>query len=105
MVNNNSPNPFDILIEKFREVVREEIRTEVRAALGGAKERPPSTPSTEWYRAEELAAIYKMPRTFFEEKGREGKITRAKPGRVVLFYRPDVERYLQKQATGGGQDH
>ena len=77
----------------------------MRAALGGAKEKPPSTPSTEWYRAEELAAIYKMPRTFFEEKGREGKITRAKPGRVVLFYRPDVERYLQKQATGGGQDH
>jgi hypothetical protein len=104
MVNNNSPNPFDLLVEKFREVVREEIRTEVRAALGGTNEKPPS-PSTEWYRAEELAAIYKMPRTFFEEKGREGKITRAKPGRVVLFYRPDVERYLQKQATGGGQDN
>ena len=104
MVNNNSANPFDLLVEKFREVVREEIRTEVRAALGGTKERS-SSPSTEWYRAEELAAIYKMPRTFFEEKGREGKITRAKPGRVVLFYRPDVERYLRKQATGGGQDN
>jgi len=99
MVNSNSPNPFDILLEKFREVVREEIRIEVTAALANGKKG--EAPKTDWLRAEELADIYNLPRSWFEHRGRDGDIMRSKPGRYVLFFRPDVDRYLMKHKSGG----
>jgi hypothetical protein len=90
-------NPFDMLLDAFRQVVREEIR----AALANEKRGEPT--KSDWVRAEELATVYNLPRTWFEERGREGKIQRTKPGRYVLFYRPDVERYLQESKTGGAR--
>lgn len=98
--SNEAKNPFDLLIDAVREAVREEVKSGVKAALdhGGGKGEPPKT---DWVRAEELAHLYNLPRTWFEERGREGKIQRTKPGRYVLFYRPDVDRYLQENKTGG----
>ena len=100
------PNPFDILLDQVRQVVREEVERGVKQALNQAPadRSAGKTPETAWLRAEELAKMYNLPRTFFEEKGREGKITRTKPGRYVLFKLTDVERYLQSIQTGGASN-
>jgi hypothetical protein len=90
-------NPFDIMLDANRQVVREEVRNELREALDG------NSTKRDWVRAEELASIYDLPRTWFEERGREGVISRTKPGRYVLFYRADLESYLQQHKTGGAK--
>jgi hypothetical protein len=91
-------NLFDSFLDAVRQAVREEVRAEVKSALDNGQKG-----KRDWVRAEELAAIYDLPRTWFEERGREGVISRTKPGRYVLFYRPDVDRYLQAHKTGGGK--
>ena len=85
-------NPFDAMLDAFRQIVREEVAL----ALGG-REKPAEK---DWLRAEELAELYSLPRTWFEERGRAGDIARTKPGRYVLFKRRDVEAYLEKNKTG-----
>jgi hypothetical protein len=97
MGTNEAKNPFDSFLDAVRQVVREEVRSEVKAALETGKK------GRDWVRAEELATIYDLPRTWFEERGREGLIQRTKPGRYVLFYRPDVDRYLQDHKSGGAK--
>ena len=89
-----NPNPFDLLLDQIRTVVREEIA----AALQSHEKATPK----DWMRAEELEAFYGLPKTWFEEKGRAGDIARTKPGRYVLFKRRDVEAYLEKNKTGNG---
>lgn len=86
-MNELAKNPFDAMLEAFRQVVREEI-----AAL--RQDKP--VPAKDWLRAEELADIYGLPKTWFEERGRVGEIKRCKPGRYVLFARRDVEAYLER---------
>jgi len=83
----NTLKPFDLLLEQIRAAVGEEIA----AALKGADK-----PIKDWLRAEELAELYGLPKTWFEERGRAGDIARTKPGRYVLFARRDVEAYLEK---------
>ncbi len=89
-MNEPSQNPLDLILEQFREIVREEIR----AALDGDKRQ---TARKDWLRAEELAEESGLPRTWFEERGRTGDIARTKPGRYVLFKRRDVEAYLESK--------
>lgn len=74
------------------------IEAKIGAALANGK-----FPAAEkdWMKAAELAELYGMPKTWFEEKGRAGEISRTKPGRYVLFYRPDVEAFLEKNKTNG----
>jgi excisionase family DNA binding protein len=83
-------NPFDLLVEQIRQVVREEIKT----ALQNGNGRPPA--EKEWMKAKELADLYGLPQTWFEERGRAGEIARTKPGRYVLFKRRDVEAYFER---------
>lgn len=85
---NKSPNPFDLLLEQIRAVVREEIAAVIGNGMKSAAEK-------EWLRAEELAECYGLPKTWFEERGRAGEIARTKPGRYVLFKRRDVEAFLE----------
>jgi hypothetical protein len=93
-------NPFELLLEQIREVVREEVKKALQSmVLETHKEKP--APESDWMRAEDLAKKYHLPKTFFEEKGREGLIERTKPGRYVLFNVRDVERFLRSQASGG----
>lgn len=92
-------NPFDLLIEQVRQAVREEIANALKDAPQ-AKEHDGAA-EAEWMRAEDLAKKYKLPKTLFEEKGREGKIQRTKPGRHVLFNVADVERFIKSGADGG----
>jgi len=85
------PNPFDLLLEQIRAVVREEITAGLQNGNGRR-----SAAEKDWLRAEELAELYGLPKTWFEEKGRAGVIERAKPGRYVIFKRRDVEKYLEE---------
>ena len=85
-------NPFDALLDAFRQIVREEIQS-LKAELNGNGH---STSKREWLKAEELAAEYGLAKTWFEERGRAGDIARTKPGRYVLFKRRDVEAYLDE---------
>src|SRR5215831_18111095 len=66
------------------------IREELTVALNGKGTKK------EWLKAEELAAEYGHPKTWFEERGRAGDIARNKSGRFVLFKRSDVEAYLEE---------
>jgi excisionase family DNA binding protein len=89
-MSESAKNPFDLLLEQFREIVREEIaalRTELNG--NGAVDK-------DWLKASEAAQLYGLPKTWFEERGRAGDITRTKPGRYVLFARRDIERYLEE---------
>jgi hypothetical protein len=98
---NEAKNPFDIMLDSFREIVKEEIG-ELKKEIEHGKKAGPQ--KTDWLRAEELAAIYDLPKTWFEDRGREGTIMRTKPGRHMLFYRPDVDKYLIEHAEGGAKD-
>ena len=98
---NEAKNPFESLLDAFRQVVREEL-SHVKTALEGGKKG--EAPKSEWMRAEELAAIYNLPKTWFEDRGRDRDIQRTKPGRHMLFYRPDVDKYLMQHAEGGEKD-
>ena len=53
------------------------------AILGGCGNGKMAATEKDWLRAEELAELYGLPRTWFEERGRAGDIERTKPGRYV----------------------
>ena len=87
-----------LLGEALLGAIRQAVREEIQAALKAEK----PAPLKDWLRAEELAELYGMPRTWFEERGRAGDIARTKPGRYVLFKRRDVEEYLEKNKSTNG---
>ena len=87
-------HPLDPFFEKIREIVREEIAH----ALANGK----PTEKKDWMKASELAKLYGLPQTWFEERGRAGDIERSKPGRYILFKRQDVEAFLEKNKRNGG---
>jgi len=93
-------NPFDLLLDQVRQVVREELAKALQSAALGTATKP-DVPESDWLRADDLAKKFHLPKTLFEEKGREGLIQRTKPGRHVLFNVRDVERFLQSSAGGG----
>jgi len=93
-MSEQAKNPFDVLLDAFRQVVREEI-----AALK-AELNHHSPAQKDWIKADEAALLYGLPKTWFEERGRAGDIARTKPGRYVLFKRRDVEEYLEKNKSG-----
>jgi hypothetical protein len=83
-------NPFEAMLDAFRQIVREEIATlKTELKSNGAAEK-------DWLRADEAAQLYGRPKTWFEERGREGDIARTKPGRYTLFQRRDIEAYLER---------
>ena len=77
----DNPNPFAPFFDEVRRIVREEIA----AAMNGNGKTPAG--EKDWLNAEELADLYGLPKTWFEERGRAGDIERTKPGRYVLFKR------------------
>jgi len=81
-------NPFDMLLDQIREVVRQEISAALKDQQKGV--------TKDWLRAEELAELYGLPKTWFQERGRAGELARTKPGRYVLFARRDVETFLER---------
>ena len=93
-MSESTKNPFDLLLDQIRAVIREEIA----AALANGK----PTEKKDWMKASELAKLYGLPQTWFEERGRAGDIERSKPGRYILFKRQDVEAFLEKKKGNGG---
>lgn len=89
-MSEQNSNPFDLLIDQIRAVVREEVKA---ALNGNANGR---IADKEWLKAYELAELYGQPKTWFEERGRAGDIARSKSGRYVTFKRSDVEAYLEQ---------
>lgn len=53
------------------------VRQEIKAALNGTGKPPVA--ERDWLKAEELADLYGLPKTWFEERGRAGEIERTKP--------------------------
>ena len=78
-----------LTVAELREVIKEELKS-----FQGSNGH--STSKREWLKAEELAAEYGQPKTWFEERGRAGDIARSKSGRYVIFKRSDVEAYLDQ---------
>lgn len=77
-----SPNPFDLLVEQIRAVVREEIK----AANGNG--------STELFEPEELAARLKVPVSWVYEQSRQNRIPTHRVGRYIRF---DLAEVLESQ--------
>lgn len=85
-------NPFAPFFDEFRRIVKEEIAAALKTALNGER----TAGEKDWLKAEEAAQVYGLPKTWFEDRGRAGDITRTKPGRYVLFARRDIDRYLEE---------
>ena len=75
-------------VGELRAIVREEIKALLPNGNGAGRD---------WLRASELAELYSLPKSLFEEHGRAGDIERTKPGRNVLFNRRSVEAFLAKR--------
>jgi excisionase family DNA binding protein len=79
-----------------------ELSEIIEGAVKRALEANAKRVEKDWIKASELAKLYGLPQTWFEERGRAGDIERSKPGRYVLFKRADVEAYLEKNKRNGG---
>ena len=90
-MSEQAKNPFDLLVDQIRAVVREEIAAALKAESNDQR----NVANKDWLKADEAAQLYGLPRTWFEERGRTGDIARTKPGRYVLFARRDIERYFE----------
>ena len=75
-------NPFDLLIEQIRIVVREEIKAVATQS------------ATELIEAEELAARLKVPVSWVYEQSRQGGISTHRIGRYIRF---DLAAVLESQ--------
>jgi excisionase family DNA binding protein len=82
-MNEPGLNPFDILVEQFRTVVREEIQS----ALNGNGHAALLTP-------EELALQLSVPVTWVYEQSRQGNIPTHRIGRYLRF---DLAEVLESQ--------
>jgi excisionase family DNA binding protein len=81
-------NPFDALVETFRQVVREEIA----AALDKQSEKPAKLLFT----TAESAAVLGVPETWLATQARAGKIPCVRLGHYVRFRLTDLEKILDQ---------
>jgi excisionase family DNA binding protein len=79
---SEAANPFDILVEQIRAVVREEIKT---ASANGNKEL---------LEPEELAARLRVPVSWVYEQSRQGNIPTHRLGRYIRF---DLNQVIESQ--------
>ena len=75
------------MLDAFRQVVREEIATALKAAPNGN-----GAAEKDWLRADEAAQLYGLPKTWFEERWRAGEIARTKPWTLRLIFAPGCQR-------------
>jgi len=86
-MSESAKNPFDLLLEQFRLIVREEI-----AAAGG--------PVKELLEPEELAERLKVPVTWVYEQSRQGGIPTHRIGRYIRFDLNEVIESQRKKESG-----
>ena len=72
----NNPLVVHLTADELRAIIREEIER------GNGNGKP--LVQKEWLKASELAELYGLPKTFFEERGRAGDI--GAPSQVNTYY-------------------
>lgn len=95
-ISQPAANPFDALVDSFRQVVREEIA----AALDSKGEKPP----TLLYSTGEAAEILSVPETWLAAQARAGKIQTVRLGHYVRFRPSELEEFLEKQNGHGSNN-
>jgi len=80
---NATKNPFDHMLDSFREIVRQEL-----AAL------KPAEPDSFLFDTEQAAGFLNVPATWLASMAREGKIKSVKLGHYVRFARADLEQFI-----------
>jgi excisionase family DNA binding protein len=83
------PNPFELLIEQIRAVVREEIAT----AINGNGHCPTLL------KPEELATKLNIPVSWIYEQSRQGNIPTHRLGRFIRFDLEEVIRIQKSKAS------
>jgi excisionase family DNA binding protein len=85
---SKTPNPFELLLEQIRAVVREEI---VAANLNGnGNGHSPALLS-----AEAAAKCFGVPKTWISEAARRGELPSVKLGHYVRFKPEDLESFIK----------
>jgi excisionase family DNA binding protein len=84
----NSPNPFELLIEQIRSVVREVIREEIGGGRNG---------DSPLLSAEAAAKLWDVPKTWILESARRGEIASVKVGHYVRFRPDDLKAFVEKR--------
>jgi excisionase family DNA binding protein len=82
------PNPFDLLVEQIRAVVREEIKA--AHVNGNGNGHFPALLS-----AETAAKCFDVPRTWISEAARRGELPSVKLGHYVRFKPEDLEAFIK----------
>ncbi len=85
-------NPFDALLDAFRQIVREEIATAVNSQ---SKQKMT-------YTTAEAAEILNVPETWLATAAREGRVPVVRVGHYVRFKISDLENFI---AANGGTTH
>ena len=90
---NPTKNPFDHMLDAFREIVREEL-----TAL------KPAEPPKLLLDTEEAAKFLNVPPTWLASTAREGKIKSIKLGHYVRFARTDLEAFIVQVKDQGRKE-
>jgi excisionase family DNA binding protein len=89
---SEAKNPFDLLLESFRQIVRDEIATAVKS-----QPKPKLT-----YTTAEAAEILGVPETWLATAARDGRVHCVHVGHYVRFKLADLENFI---TTNGGMNH
>jgi hypothetical protein len=95
-IEQTPANPFDALVESFRQVVREEIAD----ALGKQSEKPPKL----LFSTTEGAALLGVPETWLATQARAGKIPCVHLGHYRRFRISDLENFITSNGEKRGND-
>jgi excisionase family DNA binding protein len=81
-------NPFDLLLDQIRDVVREEIE----AISKGNGQNSPALLS-----AEAAAKLWDVPKTWISEAARRGEIPTVRLGHYVRFKIEDLQVFVERR--------
>ena len=82
-----SRNPFDLLLEQFRAIVREEIAA---ASNGNGNSHSPALLS-----AEAAAKLFEVPKSWISDAARRGELPSVRLGHYVRFKPEDLEMFIK----------
>jgi len=82
---NATKNPFDHMLDSFREIVRQEL-----AAL------KPAEPEKLLLDVNDAARLLDVPKSWLAEAARTGKVKAVRLGHYVKFRRSDLEEFIQQ---------
>lgn len=85
-----TPNPFDLLLDQIRAVVREEVK----AAANGNGHSPTLLS------AQQAAKLWNVPTTWISEAARRGELPSVHLGHYVRFKPQDLEEFIMRNRCG-----